>query len=421
MRQSKESRAMQGKHKRRATSVASGPLAPAVAVSPDKVQCSIVIPQYGRADLTLQCLNSLMTHVVPFHSCEVIVVDDASPDDAAQQVTREYGDRVTMVRNARNLGFAGACNRGAAVASGKYVVFLNNDTLSTNDWLTPMLRAAADPRVGIVGAKLLFPDHTVQHAGVWFASNGRFPLTPVHVHFGSAGITDPAVNTPGEVPAVTGACMLVDRRLFLGVGGFDEAYDMSCEDIDLCMKVREKGRVIRYEPEAVLIHFERQTRQDLATEKDVPALLTFNKKWLKSDWVKYTIPSPADGDEGGSPLDFVITGGRGLPALYQSMLEMLRFLRPMDRVILCDSGSQDGAAEFIENIARNNPGRAINVSGVPAGQPQELASWLLAGGVGVTLGRLVFWQPMVHEPGPTRVALAELRTAPEPAGRFSLV
>ena len=383
-------------------------------------QCSIVVPQYGRADLTIRCLDALLTHVVPYHPCEVIVVD-ASPDDAAGQVGQRYGKRLTLIRSAGNLAFAGACNKGAAVASGRYIVFLNNGTLSSGDWLAPMLRAAAaDPKVGLVGARLLYPDNTVQHAGIRFAANGPVPLTPFHNHLGSADINDPAVNTPGEVPAVTGACMLVDRSLFMAVGGFDEAYDGSGEDIDLCLKVRVSGRSIWYEPRATLVYFERRARDPAAAEKDARSLLLFNKKWLQSDWLKYVLPASGSG-QGALALTFVLVGRNNLPGLHRSVRDVFPYLVLEDKLVLCDAGSNDGTAELMANIARNNPGRAWYFSGVPADTPDDLLRFLTAEDPGFVPERLVFWEPVAHDPGPTRAVLDKLRTQAERTEGFQLV
>jgi GT2 family glycosyltransferase len=217
--------------------------------------CSIVIPVFNRAELTEQCLVTL-AEVTTGATFEVIVVDNASTDGTADFLAKLGGD-VQIIRNAENRGFAAACNQGARAARGRHLVFLNNDTIPLAGWLRPLLAELdADPTVAVVGSKLLYPDDTIQHAGVVFSR--EIPL-PYHRLTHVPG-TLPAVNRRRELQCVTGACMAVRRAVFEALGGFDEGYRNGFEDVDLCLRVGERGERVIYQPASALYHLESQTQ-----------------------------------------------------------------------------------------------------------------------------------------------------------------
>ena len=171
-------------------------------------RCSIIVPVHGRAGLTRQCLDTILEQppAVPF---ELIVVDDASKDETPQ-LLESYGDRIKAVRLDANQGFAGACNAGAEAARGELLVFLNNDTIPVAGWLDSLVdHVDAHPAAGIVGAKLLFPNETIQHAGVVICQDGN----PRHLYAGFPA-AHRVVNVSRRFQAVTAACMLVRRETF---------------------------------------------------------------------------------------------------------------------------------------------------------------------------------------------------------------
>lgn len=216
--------------------------------------CSIIIPVWNKVELTRQCLVALgpATEDVSF---ELIVVDNHSTDGTPELLASLGGD-VRVITNHDNLGFAKACNQGAEAATGEYLVFLNNDTIPLKGWLSALVKEVqSDPAVTVVGSKLLYENGTVQHAGVAIDRNN---LTPYHIYAGFAG-DHPAVNKRREMNAVTGACLLIRRSVFTELGGFDEGFRNGFEDIDLCLKVREKQGRIVYQPWSVLYHLESQT------------------------------------------------------------------------------------------------------------------------------------------------------------------
>ncbi|MDY6954037.1 MAG: glycosyltransferase, partial [Thermodesulfobacteriota bacterium] len=216
-------------------------------------KCSIIIPAFNQLAYTKQCLEALFKNT-PEEMYELIVVDNGSTDGTKAFLTT-LGQRATIITNGKNLGFARACNQGARAASGKYLIFLNNDTLPLPCWLEEMVELAErDETVGIVGSKLLFPDGTIQHAGVVVSGNGL----PYHLHRGCPGDM-PCANKQRSFQIVTAACMLISRDLFFDIKGFDEGYVNGCEDIDLCLKVGESKRRVVYNPKSVLVHFEGKT------------------------------------------------------------------------------------------------------------------------------------------------------------------
>jgi GT2 family glycosyltransferase len=214
--------------------------------------CSIVIPVHGRAHLTARCLDGLLGELPG--GCEVIVVDDASPDQT-QTLLRSYGECVRTLTLPVNVGYARACNEGAAIAAHEDLVFLNNDTQPLPGWLCAMSRHAQQHQAAVVGAKLLYPDGSVQHAGVVIGQDG-YP----HNLYAGLPADHPAVNRSRRLQAVTGACMLVRRRAFEQAGGFDPGYVNSLEDVDLCLRIGRAGGEVHYCHEAALIHLESASR-----------------------------------------------------------------------------------------------------------------------------------------------------------------
>lgn len=218
-------------------------------------RCSIVIPVHNRADLTRQCLDALLDLRDSSPSFEIIVVDDASGDDTPRLLAA-YQGRARSVTLAQNGGFATACNAGAAAARGDYLVFLNNDTIPQPGWLTALVaHADANLEAAVVGAKLLYPDETVQHAGVSFG----FDRYPHHLYAGFPA-DHPAVNKSRPFRAVTAACCLVRGVAFHAVGGFDRAFVNGWEDVDLCLRLGERGHQVHYCAESVLYHLESASR-----------------------------------------------------------------------------------------------------------------------------------------------------------------
>lgn len=218
------------------------------------LKVSIIIPVFNQLSYTVRCLETLYAVTSANANFEVIVVDNASTDGTAEflfQATQRYGN-LRIIQNKENLLFAKACNQGGEAAHGGYLVFLNNDTVVTPDWLEVMIEVC-QPNVGIVGIRMLYPDGTIQHAGIELI-NG----TPDHPYRHQPADM-PAANIPRDLDMVTGACLLISRDLFLQLGGFDEVYRNGVEDVDLCLRVREAGYRVLYQPKAMIYHHEGQS------------------------------------------------------------------------------------------------------------------------------------------------------------------
>jgi GT2 family glycosyltransferase len=219
------------------------------------VDYSIIIPVYNKAELTRNCLAKLPASLAGAGEGEVIVIDNASTDHTPKMLASFPWIRA--IRNETNLGFAGANNQGAREARGRILVLLNNDTEAISEWLAPMMRLLEDSDVGAVGAKLLFADRTIQHAGVlvrwWpFSASGIYPF---HYLFKAPENTAGA-DERREGQIVTGACLATPRELYLELGGLDEGFWNGYEDVDYCLKVRKRGLRVIYEPAATLFHYE---------------------------------------------------------------------------------------------------------------------------------------------------------------------
>ncbi len=209
---------------------------------------SIIIISYNKADLTKKCLEEVFKNTKD--DFEVIVIDNASTDEAIDYLFREK--RITLLQNNKNLGFSKANNQGAQKAKGEILVFLNNDTEVQPGWLEPIINIyKTEKNVGAVGVKLLFPDGLIQHAGVTISEDH----IPRHLYYREKA-DDLKVNQEREFQAVTAACIAIPKRVFHEVGGFDEEYVNGLEDVDLCLRIKQEGYRIIYTPKSVVIHHE---------------------------------------------------------------------------------------------------------------------------------------------------------------------
>jgi GT2 family glycosyltransferase len=227
------------------------------------IDVSIVIPVFNKASLTVACLRSLAETTTNQVRWEVIVVDNASADETPlilAELALVY-PWLRVIRNEQNRGYSGASNQGARASSAPAVLFLNNDIVAHEGWLEPLVRTLyCEPDIAAVGSKLLFPDGTIQHAGVMLVRpmSDNDPIQPMHI-FCKSPADQPAANVRRVYQVITGACMLVKRSTFESVGGFDEEFWNGYEDVDLCFKFGQRGWKCVYEPESVLTHFESQS------------------------------------------------------------------------------------------------------------------------------------------------------------------
>lgn len=239
---------------------------------------SIVIPVHNQFEVTYNCLASIEL-AANKTSFEIIVVDDASIDDTINIEKIVRG--VHVLRNDKNRGFIHSCNRGASTARGEYVVMLNNDTEVIYGWLDEMLHIfETRSQVGLVGAKLLYPDGTLQEAGGIVWSDGKA------WNYGRAGNAhDPRYNYTRQVDYISGACIMLPKALWDNLGGFDQAYIPAYyEDTDLAFKVRDKGYRVYYAPFSRVVHFEGISNGTNTTGSGIKKYQAINEPKFKQRW-----------------------------------------------------------------------------------------------------------------------------------------
>lgn len=211
---------------------------------------SIIIPVYNQFEYTYHCVESIMKNSGDV-SYEIIIANDCSTDLTTR--IEEILVGVKCVTNEQNLRFLKNCNNAAKYATGKYVLFLNNDTQVQHNWLKPLvtLIESADD-IGMVGSKLIYPDGKLQEAGgilwrdgsAWNYGNGQNPAQP-------------EFNYVKQVDYMSGAAIMLERALWEEIGGFDEYFAPAyCEDSDLAFTVRKMGYRVMYQPLSVVVHFE---------------------------------------------------------------------------------------------------------------------------------------------------------------------
>ena len=205
------------------------------------MQVSFIIPLYNCLALTQAMLASLRATVPAALPHEIILIDDGSSDGTREWLST-LSDRAIRVRlNERNLGYAATNNRAAAIARGHTLALLNNDLILQPRWLEPMLEVQASlrGRAGLIGnIQLDARSGAVDHAGLVVNITGK----PVHVRTTPHPLSR-WLRPVREVPAVTGACVVIERELWTELRGFDEGYVNGGEDIDLCFRARARGRV----------------------------------------------------------------------------------------------------------------------------------------------------------------------------------
>ena len=205
----------------------------------------------------------------------VIVYDQGTPEEALREISEITGGEALLVPFLGPFHFSRKCNAGALAASGDYLCFLNDDMkVVTPDWLHELASLLADPDVGAVGARLLFADGTLQHAGHEY--NGGYPGHTLF-RFGATDIDQGgAALVTSERSGVTGACMLLRAADYLQVGGFSEEFPLSYNDVDLSLKIGALGLRIIYTPHATLFHYESQTREAKATKTEI---MRIRRRW----------------------------------------------------------------------------------------------------------------------------------------------
>lgn len=258
-----------------------------------EIKVSIIIPFRDHPELLRQCVDSIFKYTL-YPNFEIILADNGSTDPATNSLVTEYCKRENVTHFPIDIPFnySEINNKAVKVAKGKFLLFLNNDTEVLHEgWMDEMVRLLFIAEVGVVGAKLVYEDGTIQHAGVTIGI-GHFAG---HL-FKELKEDDPElgkrIQSLQEYSAVTGACMMTRRKLFHRLGGFDEEnLSVAYNDIDYCLKARAKGFKVVYTPHTKLKHYESKTRtHDMSkTERD-----RYKKEidFMKKKWPGITANDP---------------------------------------------------------------------------------------------------------------------------------
>lgn len=330
---------------------------------------SIIVPAYNLWRYTSACLDAIARHTqnVPL---EVLVVDDASTDETRIELPRRTN--VVPLRNPQNVGFARSNNHAAARARGRYLLFLNNDTEVAPGWLPPLLTIAEnDPRVGMVGSKLLFPNGTIQHAGVALSYGAPEPITPFHLDYARPASVSTEVR---ELRAVTAACCLMPRALFAALGGFDEAYLNGYEDVDLCLKVGAAGHRIVYTPHSQALHHEslsdgrwKAVRRHVERLHDVwyprleAAALGRDPSALGYDFDYRRLFPPARRFSARPGVSVVVVVSDNISTVVPTLESVRAAAAEQDELIIVDNGSRGATRTVLAAFAARNAAERVHL------------------------------------------------------------
>jgi O-antigen biosynthesis protein len=256
-------------------------------IHPGKV--SIIMPTKNRAALCQVAINSIIS-LTSYTDYEIILVDNNSTEADFFTMVNQYreslGDRFIYVKDDGDFNFSRIINNGVAHASGTYLLLLNNDTeIIHADWMTALVEQAQFKYNGVIGARLLYPNNTVQHAGVIVGLGGIAHHAFIGMDKDAAGYFN-NLKAITNYSAVTAACCMVRKDNFTEVGGFDESLAVEFNDVDFCLKLKEKGCNNIYLPHVTLYHHEsisrghpHKTRESY--KRHLADLTEFKNRWQK--------------------------------------------------------------------------------------------------------------------------------------------
>ena len=262
----------------------------------NKPLVSILIPNKDHIEDLNKCITSIIDKST-YDNYEIIVIENNSTEDETfayydnlcqRDVPRDTSGEprikvVTWDPAGSGFNYSKINNYGATFASGDYYILLNNDIeVKSPDWIERMLAYCVDPKVGAVGAKLLYPDDTVQHCGIVIGVGGfagHILTESTNEDVGYFG----RLQVQQEVSAVTAACLMIDAAVWREIGGFDEDFAVALNDVDLCLKVRDKGYKIMLDPNVQMYHYESKSRGYEETKEQITRfkreIKRFRDKW----------------------------------------------------------------------------------------------------------------------------------------------
>ena len=246
---------------------------------------SIIIPNKDHIEDLKTCVNSVLEKTA-YPNYEILIVENNSTEPETfkwYEETEKKEPKVRVITWKEGFNYAAINNFAVKSCDGEHLLFLNNDTeIITENWIQEMLGYSQREDVGAVGAKLYYPDDTVQHAGVVIGLGGIaghiFSCMPRETYGYQARLI-----SAQDYSAVTAACMMMRRDVFEAVGGFDEKFQVAFNDVDLCMKVRAADKLVVFTPYAELYHYESKSRGKEETARQVQRfhgeIARFKEKW----------------------------------------------------------------------------------------------------------------------------------------------
>lgn len=256
---------------------------------------SIIIPTRNKYKLVKQCIDSIITKST-YRNYEIILVDNRS-DEAdllsyIDDLSKNESIRFKSIKADIDFNFSSLINLGASHSNGAYLLLLNNDVeVMSENWLEDMLIYAQHTDIGAVGAKLLYPDFTIQHAGIVFSAENLSQ----HIFLGEPDLklkAEHRVNHVQNYLAVTAACLMVSKTKFEEANGFDEQFKVEFNDIDFCFKLHQKGYHNVYLPQVKLFHFESASRQHPHAKKASYQQHLKEVELVKQKWSTYINADP---------------------------------------------------------------------------------------------------------------------------------
>lgn len=232
------------------------------------IKLSIIVLSYNTKDLVIRCLQSVEAAVKGLESVEIIVVDNGSTDNSVESIKVE-DEKIQIIENGKNLGFARGNNLGLKRATGKFILLLNSDTLLEKDTIYKMLKFMEEnPQIGVATCRVEFPDGSLDpacHRGFptpWASLSyflGLEKLFPKSYLFGQYHLGYLPIDKPHEIDSPSGAFYFLRREVIEKVGFLDEDYFMYGEDLDWSYRIKQAGFKIFYYPGAKITHFKKQS------------------------------------------------------------------------------------------------------------------------------------------------------------------
>ncbi|WP_342586751.1 glycosyltransferase family 2 protein [Limnoraphis robusta] len=260
----------------------------------DYKQVSIIIPTRDLGEILDRCLESIFTKST-YPNYEVILIDNASVEDYTHQVITKWKEKESSRFNCYKLdiifNYSTLNNYAVSQAKGDYLLFLNNDTeVITSDWIEAMVEQAQRPSIGAVGALLLYPNNTIQHAGVVMGMRDVAAHSHQYFEANQPGYYGQIASTNNYL-AVTAACLMCRREVFERVGGFDEQLAIAYNDVDCCLKLVQQGYRNLYLSHVLLYHDESKSRGDEDTPEKLYRYME-EVKLIRQRWRKFIDNDP---------------------------------------------------------------------------------------------------------------------------------